>query len=130
VTRLETDVCGLQHRQELLLKRVRPMMVWLIRNVLLHTLQLGWADAETSVTLLPRKEAIGFSHPSAGVSLQGSHGIRQRHIRREDYEHVNVVFHAAYGKHLHAVIAADPREVVPQPRLMFGTNALTCADWC
>jgi hypothetical protein len=43
---------------------------------------------------------------------------------------VNVVFHAAYGKHLHAVIAADPREVVPQPRLMFGTNALTCADWC
>ncbi|MGD0932490.1 MAG: hypothetical protein ABR902_17710 [Candidatus Korobacteraceae bacterium] len=37
---------------------------------------------------------------------------------------MNVVFHAAYGKHLHAVIAADPREVVPQPRLMFGANAL------
>jgi hypothetical protein len=63
VTRLETDVCGLQHRQELLLKRVSSMVLWLIRNVPLHTLQLGWADAESSVTLLPRKEAIGFSHP-------------------------------------------------------------------
>jgi hypothetical protein len=77
------------------------MVGWLIRDVLLDPVELGWADAECSVgtpsrattarvgnpakaPFLPRKEAIGFSHPSAGVGLQGSHRIRQRHIRRED----------------------------------------------
>ena len=37
---------------------------------------------------------------------------------------MDVVFRAADGKHLHAVIARYAREVVPQPRLVVGANEL------
>src|SRR5208337_4891603 len=89
--RLETDICRLQHRQELLLKRICPMMGWLVGDVLLHTFQLGWAHAERSVSLLPSKRGRRFPHPAAGVCLQSSHGIGQRHVRREDHEYMDVV---------------------------------------
>ena len=122
--RLNRDVCGLQHRQELLLKRMRGVVSGLIGDVLLDPIELRWADAERAVAFLPGKHAICFSHLSAGVRLQGSHRIRQRHVRRHDYEHVDMVFRTAHGKHLHAVIARDARKVVPQPRLMIGANEL------
>src|SRR5271157_6445109 len=96
------------------------MMGWLIGDVLLDSFDLGWADAERSVAFLPCEEAVGFSHPSARVRLQGSHRIRQGHIRRDDHEHVDMVLCTAHGEHLHAVIASDPREVVPQSRLVVG----------
>ena len=37
---------------------------------------------------------------------------------------MDVVFRAADGEHLHAVIARNPSEVVPQPGLMIGANEL------
>ena len=122
--RLNRDIRGLQHREKLLLKRMRGVVGGLIGNVHLDPFQLGRADAERSVAFLPGKHAICFSHLSAGVRLQGSHRIRQRHVRRHDYEHVDMVFRTAHGKHLHAVIARDARKVVPQPRLMIGANEL------
>src|SRR5271157_446495 len=69
VTRLNTNICCLQHRGELLLERMRSMVGGLIGYVLLHTFQLGWTDAERAVTFLPGEEAVSFSHPSAGVCL-------------------------------------------------------------
>jgi len=35
-----------------------------------------------------------------------------------------MVFCTAHGQHLHAVIARNAREVVPQPTLMIGANEL------
>ena len=116
------DACGLQHRQKLLLKRTRPMVGWLVGDVPLDPLQLGRADAECSVAMLPGEEPAGFAHPSAGVCLQGSHRIRQRHVRRENHEHVDVVLCAAYRERMHAVIARNARKVVPQAGLMVGRN--------
>jgi hypothetical protein len=52
---LDPNVCGLQHRQELLLKRMRPMMGRLIGDVMLDPIELGRADAERSVAFLPRE---------------------------------------------------------------------------
>jgi hypothetical protein len=88
--------CGLQHRQKLLLKRIPGVVGGLIGDVLLHTLQLRWADAKRSIAFLPGKQAICLPHPSAGVRLQGSHRIRQCHIRRQDHEYVDVVFCVAH----------------------------------
>ena len=100
------------------------MMNWLIGDVLLDPIELRWADAERPVAYLPGKQPIRFSNPSAGVRLQVSHRIRQRHIRRKDNEYVDVVFRTAYGEHLQAVIAGNTRKVVPQPRLMVGRDEL------
>ena len=66
---LETYVCGLQHREEFLLKRMRGVVRGLIGDVLLDLIELGWADAERSVAFLPSEQAVGFPHPSAGVRL-------------------------------------------------------------
>ena len=73
--RLDTDICGLQHRQELVFKRTGCMVGRLIGDVLLYSFQLGWADAERPVASLPDKQAICFSHPSAGVRLQGPYRV-------------------------------------------------------
>ena len=100
------------------------MVGGLIGDVLLDPVKLGWGDAERSVASLPGKQAVGFSHPSAGVRLQGPYRVRQRHIRRENHENMDVVLRTAHGKHLHAVIARNACEVVPQPRLMIGANEL------
>jgi len=89
------------------------MMGWLVGDVLLHSFELGRADAERSVALLPCKRGRRFSHPSAGVCLQGAHGIGQRGFCREDNQNVHVVRGAAHGQNMHAVIASDACEVVP-----------------
>ena len=86
------DVCSLQHRDELRLKRMLGVVGGLIGYVPLDPIELGWADAERSVAFLPGKPTVGFTHPSAGVRLQGSHRVRQRRVRREDHEYVHVVF--------------------------------------
>ena len=99
-------------------------MGWLIGDVPLDPCEQGGADAERSVTFLPGEEVVGFSYPSAGVRLEDSHRIRQRHIRRKNHEYMDVVLRATHGKHPHAVIARNARKVVPQPRLIVGANKL------
>jgi len=124
VIRLDTDICGLQHREELVFKRTSCMVGGLIGDVFLDLIQLGGADAERAVAVLPSKQVVGFSHPSTGVRLQGPYRVGQRRVRRQDHEYMDVVFRAADGEHLHAMIARNTRKVVPQAGLMGGTNEL------
>src|SRR5664280_661931 len=71
--RLNRDVCGLQHRGELLLKRMRGVVGGLIGDVLLDPIELRWADAERAVAFLPGQTGdlflapIGWSSPSRFV---------------------------------------------------------------
>ena len=118
------DVRGLQHCQELLLKRTRPMMRWLVGDVLLHAFELGRADAERSVSLLPCKRGRRFPHQAAGVCLEGAHSVGQCRFCRQNNENVDVVCSAAHGENVHPVIARDSGDVVPQIGLAVGRDQM------
>ena len=96
----------------------------LIGNVLLDPIELGWAHTERSVALLPCKRGRRFPHPSAGVCLQGPHGIGQRRFCGQNNENVDVVCSAAHGQHVHRVVARDSGEVVPQIGLTVGRDEM------
>jgi hypothetical protein len=81
VSRVILDVVSIQELQELLLKRDRAVMFLLIGNVPSDRFQVRFADAECTVSGLPRIVGSGrpdFVDPPGRVGLYDAHDLGDR----------------------------------------------------
>lgn len=68
------------------------MMLLLIVNVLLHAGDVGVADTEGRVALLPLHSALTLRiEPFGGIALNGSDKIRDRHVTGQITQDMDVI---------------------------------------
>jgi hypothetical protein len=58
------DVMSFQERHKFLLEAAFAMMFFLITNVTNHSICIGFANAESSISVLPGKSSFVVAHPS------------------------------------------------------------------
>jgi len=96
---------------KLVLKFRLAMMCFLVLDIPNDAIEVGGTDTEGAVSLLPGKSVPLLAHPFRGIGLQQGYGFRERELRREEDEKVNVVFGAANRLHGNFMVAANPAQV-------------------
>ena len=105
---------GLQQFPKLVLKRLGPVVRFLLRDVFRHGVRLRRAYGECAVTVLPMEFAQGTSlrlHPFGGTCLDLFDDFRERTIFGEAKENVHVVARAANLDGRRILILQDRRKV-------------------
>jgi len=112
----------LQESDELLLESPRPVMFLLVLDIGNRTVNSGNADAESSITLLPRKIPLrgeGFMNPFGRIAFEQLQGFGACEGGRQGQQHVNMVLHAPYHQCFHLVLSGRTAQVWPEARLQF-----------
>lgn len=114
IDRIEFDIVFLQQRDQLFLEGLSPVVRFLSPNVRAYRALLRFADGERRVTGLPgeiRTEAFLVVNPLRGTSLHVPHQLRNRDVRLEAEQDVDVVRHAVQGQEPSLLPADDPLDV-------------------
>src|SRR5262245_21825372 len=110
-----------QKFSELVSERFFLMMLFLSRNVILYFFDIRLTDGECSVTALPGKilqVRKNIVHPSVRVRLEIAQNLRQRLIRSQLYQQMNVILRAIDRQLNPAQFTNRSADVIVEARLM------------
>jgi hypothetical protein len=100
------------------------MMLLLVPNVRLYSLNHGWIHTESAVSILPRKFDALFAEPSRGVRLEFLYRLSDGHRRGQFQKHVDVIRRSSDGERLDFQIVRDAVKVCPKLILQFSRNRM------
>lgn len=116
---LVLDFVSAQQRNELVLKRRRFVVLALALDVVDHSGDVGLADREGSVAVLPSEGSQARKcvvNPFRRTTLDELHGLGRSGGRWRSQQNVNVVFDASDAQCLHVILASNAAEKLPDSR--------------
>jgi hypothetical protein len=114
----------LKQAAKLVLKFRLAVMCFLVLDIPNDLIEVGGADAERSVSLLPGEVVTLLAYPFRGIGFQEGYGLREREFRREEDKKVNVVSGAANRLRRNFMVAANSAQIFPHARLPFLRNGV------